>query len=111
MQCSDTFGQTHNQDAPLFIAPSWIIGNRNMKKDRVKVQPRLLTDVEVARYLGIGKSTFYRHRSALLSRGLTVHRVGRCIRYDLRSLDAIIDRAARRNEPLLIEPEQEMQNG
>jgi len=59
--------------------------------DSISIVPRLLTVRDAARYLGVSTSYLNQGRLDGLSKSPGFVRLGRCVRYDVRDLDAWIE--------------------
>lgn len=61
--------------------------------EATKVEPRLLTVAEAARYLGLSPRTLYNGVARKSAKRFPVRakRIGRAVRFDKRELDAYLD--------------------
>ncbi len=62
---------------------------------------QLLTPTDVARKLRISRAKFYAIRSRLMARGMKKIVIDGCTKFTESSIDALIQRAAEREEPLV----------
>ena len=62
---------------------------------------QLLTSMQAAKRLGIGRAKFYVLRSKLVARGLKGTRVGKNMKYLESSLEELIDKAICTGQPLV----------
>ena len=71
------------------------------KKPLKKMSERLLRPKDAAKKLGISRPTFYKLRSRLIAQGMKAVRVGRSPKYLESSIDALILRAAEKEQALV----------